>query len=183
MAVYVGFIRGINVGGRNLLKMEALRALCASMGLQNAQTLLQSGNVVFRTKRSDAAKLTRDLEKGIRDAAGLDVRVMLRTPDELRKAIAANPFAEHAERDPSHLLITFLASEPTADARKALLDACSVSPDAVHLAARELYAYYDQGMIDSKLAKVPIEKKLGVAGTARNWNTVTKLLQMAEACK
>lgn len=183
MPVFIGLIRGINVGGRNMLKMEVLRGLCTTLGYTSVQTLLQSGNVVFRSSRKDAKRVAKEIEKAIHDEAGLDVRVMVRTPEDLRRVIESNPFAAHAERDPSHLLVTFLGDEPAAVAKTALLEACRVAPDAVHLAANELYAYYEHGMIDSKLAKVPIEKKLGVAGTARNWNTVNKLLEMAEACK
>ena len=183
MPVFIGLIRGINVGGRNLLRMDALKTICASLGHKSVQTLLQSGNVVFRSTRKDPARIAKELEKAIHEHAGLDVRVMVRTPEELKRAIAGSPFAGHAERDPSHLLVSFLADEPTAAAKKAFLDACSVAPDSVHLTPKELYAYYEKGMIESKLSKVPIEKKLGVAATARNWNTVTKLLELAEACE
>jgi uncharacterized protein (DUF1697 family) len=184
MPVFIAFIRGINVGGRNMLKMDALRALCADLGYLNVQTLLQSGNVVFRSSRKDANRVAVELRSAIRESTGLDVRVMVRTPEQLQSIIDANPFPEHAERDPSHLLVTFLGEEPAAAAKTALRDACSsAAADSVHLGTKELYAYYENGMIESKLSKVPIEKKLGVAGTARNWNTVTKLLELAEACK
>lgn len=183
MPVFIGLIRGINVGGRNMLKMDALKAICTSLGYTNVQTLLQSGNVVFRSTRKGSARVAAELEKAIHAKAGLDVRVMVRTPEELRKAIAGSPFAEHAERDPSHLLVNFLADAPTAAAKTALREACSVAPENIHLGENELYAYYENGVIASKLSKVPIERKLGVAATARNWNTVTKLLELAEACK
>lgn len=178
MPVFIGLIRGINVGGHNMLKMEALRALCTSLGFKDTKTLLQSGNFVFRSDRKDKARLEKDLEAALKKNAGLDVRVMLRTPDEMRKVIERNPLNA---ADGKKLLVTFLEKEPQASAKKTLLDACSIAPDCVHLSGKELYVFYDAGFLDSKLSKIPMEKKLGVAGTARNWNTVTKLLEMAEA--
>ena len=182
MPMFIGLIRGINVGGRNMLKMDALKAICTSLGHTNVQTLLQSGNVVFRSTRKDPKRVAAELEKAIRDEAGLDVRVMVRTPEELKRAIAGSRFAGHAERDPSHLLVSFLADEPTAAAKNALRDACSVAGIRVSRRERAVQRLQN-GIVASKLSKVPIERKLGVAATARNWNTVTKLLELAEACK
>src|SRR5438093_10161677 len=111
-ATFIALIRGINVGGRKKLRMDVLRAVCESIGLTGAQTVLQSGNVVFRTTRSDRKRLAGDLQNCIRENAGLEATVILRTAAELQQAIERNPFPSEAERDPSHLVIVFLDGKP-----------------------------------------------------------------------
>jgi uncharacterized protein (DUF1697 family) len=110
----------------------------------------------------------------------MDVRVMVRDCDELARAIDANPFAEECRRDPSHTLVVFLEKAPSAAAETALRSSYS-GPESMHLNGRELYIFYPEGMGRSKLTPALYEKKLGLAGTARNWNTVTKLLELATA--
>ena len=175
MTAYVAFVRGVNVGGNKMLSSAALKEACESAGASNAKTYLNSGNVVFRGKASAAR-----LEKAIHDVAGIDARVILRTADELRAAIAANPFYAEAKSDPSHLLITFLSGELSAQG-KAML-AAHAGPEKLHIGKRELYIYFGSGMAQSKLNASLTEKKLGAAATGRNWNTVNALLAMAEAC-
>ncbi len=179
MTAYAGMIRGVNVGGHNMLRMDDVRAVCASMSLNEARTYLQSGNVVFRSARKDAGRLARDIEEGLRKLAGVDVKVFLRTAAEMRAVIAGNPFPVGPKRDPSHLVVMFLASEPAAEGKAAVVKA-NAGPEEVHFAGRELYIYYSAGMGRSKLSGTLIERKIGAAGTARNWNTVTKLLELVE---
>jgi len=166
---YIGFIRGINVGGNKMLRMDALRATCESLGFTDIKTHLQSGNVIFNTTKKNPASL---LEK----ALDLDVRVFVRTLPELERIIAGNP----AEvRNPSLFLVMFLDDEPTRSARTAL-EAAHTGPEEIHFAGKELYLYYPNGAGRSKLTNALIERKLGMAGSARNWNTVTKLAEMAK---
>jgi uncharacterized protein (DUF1697 family) len=180
MQTFIGLIRGINVGGNKKIKMDALKTLCESLALTDVKTLLQSGNVVFRSKSADEKRLTKKLEDALRDS-GTDARVILRTPEELERAIAANPLKQESKDDPSHMVIMFLSGEPSGDAQKALRDSYS-GPETMHFSGRELYIYYGDNMASSKLTNALIERKLGVsAGTARNWNTVTKLLALAQA--
>ena len=179
MAVFVSFIRGINVGGNKMIRMDALKAIHESLGCKSVRTHLQSGNVVFEAPKADPKRI----EKAIEKAAGMDVRVVVRTPAELRRAIERNPFPEEARSDPSHLVVIFLEAEPEKSAAKALVDFAGAleGPEKAKLFGSDLYVYYGANMARSKLSNAVIEKKLGVAGTARNWNTVAKMLEMAES--
>ena len=176
MTTFIGMIRGVNVGGHKKLPMAALKALCDSLKLTSAKTHLNSGNVVFQSTRKDRPQLRRDLEDAIRKKIGIDVKVILRTPDEIRCAMTANPFPK---RDPSRLLIMFLEGEPSDGAMEALREA-HAGPEKMHFAGQELVIDYVNGVGRSKLTNAVIERKLAVAGTARNWNTVSRLLELAE---
>jgi len=179
MAVIVSMLRGVNVGGHNKIKMEALRALYESLGLREPQTYVQSGNVVFRTKERDLTKLTRKIENGIEQRFGFRSAVVLRTSSELRHAILRNPFATRRDLDPGKLLVTFLAGDPDGDARSQVLK-LKIEPEELRIDGREVYIYFPNGMGRSKMQWATIAKMLGTSGTGRNWNSVTKLLEMAE---
>jgi uncharacterized protein (DUF1697 family) len=172
-------LRGVNVGGHNKIKMEALRALYESLGLLDAQTYIQSGNVVFRTKERDFALLAKRIGNGIERSFGFRPDVIVRTSAELRDVIARNPFATRPGIDPGKLLVTFLSGDPDADARDKVLK-IKVDPEELRLMGRELYIHYPNGMGRTKLPAALIERTLKTSGTGRNWNTVTKLLEMAE---
>lgn len=175
MPVFIALLRGINVGGHQKVVMAELKKLCESLGLREVRTHLQSGNVVFRTTRSDRAKLTKELE----GVLSIQAKVILRSADELRAAIAANPMPAEAQRAPSGFVIVFLSDKPAAGAMESLRESYR-GPETMHLHSSELYIHYGAGMGTSKLTNVLIERKLGVAGTARNWNTVTRLLAIAD---
>src|SRR6266567_3833740 len=100
MTVVISMLRGVNVGGHNLIRMEALKALYASLGLRDAQTYVQSGNVVCRTKERDLAALAKRIENGIERSFGFRPNVIVRTCSDLRDAIARNPFAARSGIDP-----------------------------------------------------------------------------------
>ena len=175
MPVLIALIRGINVGGHKMLKMADVKVLCESMGLRDVRTHLQSGNVVFRTAKTDRARLGKELES----ALGVEAKIILRSAEEMRAVVAANPMREAAQRAPSGFIVTFLSGKPSAAAMQSLRDAYS-GPEKMELHGTELYIEYTAGMGTSKLTNVLIERKLGVAGTARNWNTVTKLVEIAD---
>jgi uncharacterized protein (DUF1697 family) len=120
MAVVIAMLRGVNVGGYQKIQMEALRTLCGSLGLRDAQTYIQSGNVVFREDSEEPVTLARRLEDGIEHSFGFRPGVMVRTPSELRNVIAKNPFADRPEIDPSRLLVSFMASAPAQPVTKSL---------------------------------------------------------------
>ena len=179
MTVAISLLRGINVGGHKSIKMEALRALYESLGLRGAQTYVQSGNVVFRTAARDLAPLARRIEARIEQTFGFRPAVMVRSSSELREVIRRNPFAARRGIEPGKLLVTFLAADPIPDAREKLLD-IKADPEELRIEGRELYAYYPNGIGRAKLSAALIEKALKMPGTGRNWNTVTKLLEIAE---
>jgi uncharacterized protein (DUF1697 family) len=172
----IALLRGINIGPRQRVSMPELRKLIEGLGYTDVQTLVQSGNVVF-TAHAKPATLEKKLEQEIEKQLGVDPKVVVRTRDELAAAIEANPFK--VPKNPKDLHVTFLSGKPDKDAVKKLEDA-DFPPDELKFAGREIYVLYADGMGRSELAKQLGRAKLGVAATDRNWNTVTKLLEMAD---
>ncbi len=180
MAALISMLRGVNVGGHNKIKMDALRALYESLKLRDPHTYVQSGNVVFRTEERNLLALTKRVQNGIQRRFGFRPDVIVRTASELRDVIARNPFAKRRGIDPSKLLVMFLATDPGPGARNQVLR-IKTDPEELRIDGRELYIYYPNGMARPKLSWAAIEKTLKTSGTGRNWNTVTKLLEIAEA--
>jgi len=179
MAVVISMLRGVNVGSHGRIKMDALRALYESLGLRDPQTYIQSGNVVFRTEERDLVRLGKRIEDAIERKFGFRPDVVLRTCSEMRDAIRRNPFATRRGIDPSKLLITFLAGDPDPEARSKVLR-IKAEPEELRIDGRELYIYFPNGMARPKLSWAAIVKTLKTSGTGRNWNTVRKLLEIAE---
>jgi uncharacterized protein (DUF1697 family) len=178
MTAIVSMLRGVNVGGHNQVRMEDLRKLCHSLGLKDAQTYVQSGNVVFQSKEKDLARLGQKIEDALEKKYGFRPGVMLRTAAEMKDVVARNPFAKRRDIENSKLVVTFLGQDPGAEMRAAV-EAIKAHPEEVRMDGREVYIYYPDGMGRSKLVPV-LERALKKSGTARNWNTVTRLLEMAE---
>ena len=178
MPVLISMLRGVNVGGHNKIKMDALRALYESLKFEDPRTYVQSGNVIFRTKEKNAATLTKKIQNAIEGKFGFRPEVILRTKDELKKAVAASPFARR-DLEPGKILVTFLTAEPGPQAQATLLS-LKVHPEELHLKGRELYIYFPDGAGRSKLPWSSIAKLLKTTGTARNWNSVTRMLEIAE---
>ena len=179
MGVVISMLRGVNLAGKRKIKMEALRSLYESLGLRDAQTLLQSGNVVFRTEQKDLVALSKKIESGIERKFGFHSDVVLRTSAELRDVIARNPFAKRAGIDASKLLVSFLVSEPGAEARGNALR-IKAEPEELRIDGREVYIYFPNGMARPNLSMALVERTLKTSWTGRNWNTVRKLMEMAE---
>jgi uncharacterized protein (DUF1697 family) len=177
MANRIALLRGINIGPRQRVKMPELRALLEDLGHTDVETLVQSGNVVF-SSRAKPATLEKQLEEEIEKQLGVDPKVVVRTRDELAAAIEANPF--EVPDNPKDLHVTFLSGKPDAAAVKQL-ESADLAPDELRFSGREIYVLYDDGMGRSELAKQLGRAKLGVVATDRNWNTVTKLLEMCDA--
>jgi uncharacterized protein (DUF1697 family) len=179
MAVIISMLRGVNVGGHNKIKMDALRALYESLKLRDAQTHVQSGNVIFRTDERDISRLTKRIEDGIERKFGFRPDVILRTAAEMRDVVARNAFAKRRGIEPNKLLVTFLASDPGAEAREKVLQ-IKCDPEELRIEGQELYIYFPNGIGRSKLSLAALERALKTTGTGRNWNSVTKMLEMAE---
>jgi uncharacterized protein (DUF1697 family) len=176
--VHVALIRGINVGGHRAVAMSDLRDLLAGLGFDGARSLLQSGNLVFRCSAQTDASLERMLEAEAEKKLGLHADFVIRSAKEWKAVVARNPFRKEAERDPSHLVVMFLKAAPKASDVKEV-QAAIVGPEIVRVDGRHLYIVYPAGIGKSRLTNVLIEKKLGIRGTARNWNTVLKLNALA----
>ena len=176
MNTYIALLRGVNVGGNRKIAMADLRAMLAGMGFSGVHTVLQSGNIVFRsTQKPSAAMLESETEKVL----GLKTRYFLRTAKEWRAILDANPFSEMAKDDPSHLLVFLLDGKPSAAALKSLAGAIK-GKEKIHGAGTHLYATFPDGIADSKLTNPLMDRQLGVIGTGRNWNTAAKLAALAE---
>jgi uncharacterized protein (DUF1697 family) len=179
MSIHVALLRGINVGGHNQVAMSDLRALLGALGFTGAQSLLQSGNLVFESDRHTGAELERLLE--VETATRLDVSAdyLVRSADQWKTVVAGNPFPDEAKRDPGHLVVLFLKTAPKARDVEAL-QAAIEGQESIHCKGKHLYVVYPAGIGRSKLTGTLIEKKLGVRGTGRNWNTVLKLAALCE---
>jgi len=145
MAVVISLLRGVNVGGHHMIKMDALRVLYESLGLRDAQTYVQSGNVVFKTQERNLVRLSKRIEDGIEQTFGFRPHVIVRTPSELRSVIARNPFAKRRGIEPNRLLVTFLAGDPSPEARDKALN-LKTDPEELRLDGREFYMYFPSGM-------------------------------------
>lgn len=180
MPKYVALLRGINVGGKVMVAMADLRKLFEAEGFPSAQTLLQSGNVIFDGNVADVDKLETKLEKAAAKKFGRAIDFVVRDGKTVAKIVAENPFAREAKDDPSHLLVLFLKSEPQPAAQAALKAAIS-GPEYFQAGDRCLYIVYPDGIGRSKLTNALFDKKLGMTGTARNWNTVRKIAALLDA--
>jgi uncharacterized protein (DUF1697 family) len=142
MTTYVALLRAVNVGGNNLIKMSDLRALLAGLGLEDVKTHLQSGNAVFSARSKDRAKLSQEISAAIHEAHGHRPEVILRTADELRRALDRVPFDPSA--NPSLVLINFLADAADPEGAKAL--AAYEGPETVAVHGSEVFIHYPEGI-------------------------------------
>ncbi len=179
MLAVVAMLRAVNLGSHNRIRMDALCALCTSLKLRNARTYVQSGNVVFQTSERNLSRVAALIEKRIERDCGFQTDVIVRSQDEMRDVVARNPFAKRKDVDGKRLLVFFFRSDLGTDAPEKIR---SVKADGeeLHLDGRELYIYFPDGVGRSKVSTSAIERMLKVAGTGRNWNSVTKLLEMTE---
>jgi uncharacterized protein (DUF1697 family) len=171
----VALLRGINVGGKNKVPMAELRELFATLGHEDVVSYIQSGNVVF-TSPVKPAQAAGDIAAAIKKEFGLPVPVIVRTRAELAKVTTSNPYLKRGA-DASKLHVTFLADRPTAAAIKQL-DPDRCPPDKFTVQGKEIFMFMPNGMGRTKLTIDYFEKRLGTQGTARNWNTVNKLLDL-----
>lgn len=169
MTDYVALLRAVNVGGRGILKMEDLQAICVARGLENIRTQGQSGNVLFQSDRTERS-LKQELERAATDKMGRTVGVLIRTIPELRAALDANPFRK---ADPAFVGVIFL---PKALPTRLLTELALEGPEDVQMIGREVFVHYPDGIGRSKL-KLPF----AADGTTRNLNAIAKILAMAGA--
>lgn len=176
MPTYVALLRGINLGSHNKVAMPALRALVEGLGYEDVATYIQSGNVILGTAGS-AAAVADNITKAIAREFRLDVPVVVRSRQQLKKIVDGNPFASKA-KDPGHLHVVFLAGKPRADKVKALTGG-DWGDDEVRVKGTEAYLHLPNGYGRAKLNNMLVEKQLGVPATTRNWKTTAKLLELA----
>ena len=175
MARFAAFLRGINVSGQKLIKMEDLSRYFTELGLQDVRTFLQSGNVVFDTTLKSDRSLTQKLEAGLHAALGYDVSVMLRSIRELEDLARLNVFHKIKPGD-AKPYITFLASAPEQDVRVPLKSP-KADLEVIHIAGANLFCIGLPAADGRSSYPNPfVEKYFGIPATTRNWNTVLKML-------
>ena len=179
MPTYIAVLRAINLGAHNRIAMADLRAMCGKIGLEDAQTLVVSGNLVFRSNVASSAKLEQLLEASSTKHLGVTTDYFVRSAKEWHAIIAANPFPAEAKSEPGKMVMICLRDAPTPAAVKAL-QAAIKGREIVRAKGKQAYFVYPDGQGRSKLTIAVIEKALGTRGTARNWNTVLKLGELAQ---
>jgi uncharacterized protein (DUF1697 family) len=178
MARLIALLRAVNVGGRKL-PMAELRALCGELGWKDVETYIQSGNLVF-TAPGKAEVLEAKLEEAIDDRFGLDVPAIVRTASQWADLAAANPFPKVAGEEPNRLQLLVSKRPPGADAARKLMERARAG-EAVEAAGGALWFHFPEGVGTSKLTPALIDKAAGSPSTSRNWRTVIKLKEMAQA--
>ena len=172
---YVAFLRGINVGGHNKIKMVTLREMFAALGYKNVKTYINSGNVIFETIEADDNALAAKVEQAIQAEFSLNIKVMVRTISEIKGIIKNNPFDGQFTND-KDLHVLFLDEELPEDKRQLLLSNNNEN-EQFAVRNREIFCLLRVGVLDSLLGKDYIGKKLKTPATARNWRTVNKIAE------
>lgn len=180
MTTHVALLRAVNVAGKNMVAMANLREMLEGLGFADVKSLLQSGNLVFRSNRLAGSPLESKLEAETAKRLKITCDYFVRAADELAKVVALNPFPDEAERDPRHLVVMFLKAAASPEAVKSLAAAIR-GPEVVRAIGKQLYIVYPAGIGRSKLANALIEKRLCSRGTGRNWNTVLKLAALVKS--
>ena len=181
MAVYISLIRGINVAGHKIVKMDQLRTALEELGFQKVQTYIQSGNIVFQLPKQSESAISKKVEDAIGKEFGHSAAVITLTADEVKAALQGNPFLKKKGIDITKLHVLFLSARPeAADVKK--LAAIPSRDDQFEWRDECIYLYLPNGAGESKLATAPFDKLLSVQATARNWNTVNRLYQMSQEC-
>jgi uncharacterized protein (DUF1697 family) len=181
MMIYIALLRGINVGGKNIVKMAELKRMLESMGLSRVQTYIQSGNVLFESN-DEEVRLRQRIEQEFEALFGFSVKVILRTAEELKRIAANCPFSEQevaeaeALSEGEKLYVSMLLEEPSPEGIERLKPYKSES-DEYRIVGKEVFLLFRDSVRNSKLA-ANLEK-LGVPATVRNWKTINKLVNLA----
>jgi uncharacterized protein (DUF1697 family) len=173
---YVTFFRGINVGGKNMIKMELLRKMFSSLGFENVKSYINSGNVIFETAETDDNVLSAKIADAITETFSFKINVMTRTIAEIENLVKNNPYAGQFENDKD--LHVFFLDEDLSDEKRELLLAQANENEMFAFMPRTIFCFLRISILDSIVGKGFIDKKLKVSATARNWRTVNKILEM-----
>lgn len=176
MKTWIALLRGINVGGRHRLPMKQLSSLLQGAGCRDVKTYIQSGNVVFRSPMSDASRLAIRIRVAVSEGCGFEPGVLVLDRRELKKTMAANPFPE-ATANPKSLHLFFLTERPKSPGLESL-NRIKAKSESFALKGKAFYLHTPEGFGTSKLAG-RVERDLGVEATARNWRTVSAILELA----
>lgn len=173
---YVALLRGINVGGKNMIKMETLRSTFENLGFENVKSYINSGNLAFDTKKTDDAKLAAKIRDAIKKDFGFDISVMVRSMDEINEIVKNNPFHGQFDND-KYMHVLFLESE-LSNGHKEMIESINNDDERIEVRGRTLYCCLKISILDSAVGKGFIDKKLKIPATGRNWRTVEKLAKL-----
>lgn len=177
-AVYVCFLRGINVSGKNMIKMKDLDALFVKAGFKEITTYLQSGNVIFKSPvLKDSEQIRSKIEKSIEGQFELNVPVLVRTGESVIKMTGKNTFLNAGNFDTEKLHVTMLDKTPDREKIKVLL-LSEFTPEKFHVSGNDIYLFCPEGYGRAKLNNNFLEKKLGTPATTRNWKTITNIQEI-----
>ncbi len=178
MNTFIAMLRGVNVSGQKKIAMDGLRGLCVALNLANVRTYVQSGNIVFESDEQDASILAERIQAQIMNAYGYSVQIFVRSPEDLQRIIANNPFLNKRNENPAWLHVTFLHGTPP-EAKLSELKNPSDEGDEFSFGEKAIFLFCPHGYGRTKLSNTFFERKLGVPATTRNWKTVNALYQMA----
>jgi len=179
MKKFISILRGINVSGQKKILMKDLKELFEKLHLKQVQTYIQSGNVVFESDTEFTnSKLAIIIETAIEKEFHFHVPIIIRSKEELKKIISLNPFIKDESIDLKKLHVTFLSEIPTKENAESIVNN-DFSPDQFAINGKNIFLHIPKSYGETKLSNSFFEKKLKVAATTRNWNTVNKLLEMA----
>lgn len=176
--IYIAFLRGINVGGRNKIKMTDLKNMFEDLCCNNVKTYIQSGNVIFNYNISDTVKLADKIEQKVLETFGFNVITIIRTYEELQVIIDSNPFIKETGIEPEKLYITFLKN--SLEPNPVILDVNKQGNERFYINSGEVYLYCPYGYGGTKLNNATFEKKLKTAATTRNWKVVNDILKISK---
>ena len=179
MTTYISILRGINVSGQRMIKMDALRKLYMDLKFENVQTYIQSGNVIFQSKETDSKNLEKKIAQEIFKTFSFEVPVIVMDIRELKSVVKNNPFLDDKAKDHAFLHVTFLSAEPEKE-KFDKLPKEQYLPDEFELVGKAIYLYCPNGYGNTKLTNSFFESKLKVVSTTRNWKTTNELLNIAE---
>ena len=179
MTTYISILRGINVSGQRIIKMEALRQLYQNLGFTDVVTYIQSGNVIFRDNKSTPEELEKIIANQIQQQFGFIVPVVVLTISQLREIVEKNPFLKELSKDISFMHVTFLSSTPKSINHQQISDK-RLPNEAVEIIEKAVYLYCPNGYGNTKLTNNFLESALKVTATTRNWKSTKMLLELSE---
>lgn len=182
MAQYLALLRGINVGGNRLIKMEDLKQIFTDLKFKNVSTYIQSGNVLFDAKEPDLEGLRLKIEKGLLKALGYQVDIYLRSISNMESIIKYDAFKKMNAGEEAKVYVAFLSGTPTREQKKSV-EALSNDIDSFHIEENQLYVVSNRGRGDILNTDVLIKKQLAMKSTVRNWNTTQKLYKLMSSEK
>ncbi len=174
---HLALLRGINVSGHNMIKMDILKTILENVGFKNVETFVQSGNVFLEAEDENAQSIGFTIKQEIAKQLGLDVSIIVISKADLEKCLTNNPFFKEKEVDTKKLYVAFISKELNNSALNELKTS-QFKPDEAYIDGNRIYMKLETGAGNTKLTQKYIEKKLNLTATSRNWNTVNKLIEL-----